>query len=80
MNNLYRHTSLESAVIEGVLRVLLIIELTTDLGKSFHEANLLMMFISHGNLSVEQIREARVTRLLIHEVRHDQGTKPVKLT
>ena len=75
MNNLYRHTSLESAVIEGVLRVLLIIELTTDLGKSFHEANLLMMFISHGNLSVEQI-----TRLLIHEVRHDQGTKPVKLT
>ena len=40
MNNLYRHTSLESAVIEGVFRVLLIIELTTDLGKSFHEANL----------------------------------------
>ena len=59
--------SLESALIEGVLKVLLIIELTTDLGKSIHETNLLM-FISHSNLSVEQIREARVTGLLIHAV------------
>ena len=57
---------LESAII-GVLKVLLIIELTTDLGKSIHETNLLM-FISHSNLSVEQIREARVTGLLIHAV------------
>ena len=59
--------SLESAIIEGVLKVLLIIELTTDLGKSFHETNLLM-FISYSNLSVEQIWEARVTGLLIQAV------------
>ena len=59
--------SLESAIIEGVLKVLLIIELTTDLGKSFHETNFLM-FISHSNLSVEQIQETRVTGLLIHAV------------
>ena len=59
--------SLESAIIEGVLTVLLIIELTTDLGKSFHETNLLM-FISYSNLSVEQIWEARVTGLLIQAV------------
>ena len=48
--------SLESAVIDGILKVLLIIELTTDSRKLFHEASLLMMFISDGNLSVEQIR------------------------
>ena len=59
--------SLESAIIEGVLKVLLVIELTTDLGKSFHETNLLM-FISYSNLSVEQIWEARVTGLLIQAV------------
>ena len=59
--------SLESAIIEGVLKVLFIIELTTDLGKSFHETNFLM-FISHSNLSVEQIQEAHVTGLLIHAV------------
>ena len=59
--------SLESAIIEGVLKVLLIIELKTDLGKSFHETNLLM-FISYSNLSVEQIWEARVTGLLIQAV------------
>ena len=73
MNNLYRHSkgheknivtpffvsfvSLESAVIDGVLSVLFIIELTTDSGKSFDEANLLMMLISDGNLSVEQIQK-----------------------
>ena len=71
--------SLESAIIEGVLKVLLIIELTTDLGKSFHETNFLM-FISHSNLSVEQIQEARVTGLLIHAVWYVQCTKLVKLT
>ena len=37
-----------------------------------------MVLISDGNLSVE--RDARVTRLLIHEVRYAQGTKLVKLT
>ena len=30
------------SLLDGVVRVLLIIELATDLGKSFHEANLLM--------------------------------------
>ena len=72
--------SLESAVVDGVLRMLLIIELTTDSRKSFHEANLLMMLISDGNLSVEEIRDARAARLLIHEVRYVQGTKLVKST
>ena len=73
MKNLYRHSkgheknivtplfvsfvSLESAVIDGVLSVLFIIKLTTDSGKSFHEGNLLMMLISDGNLSVEQIQK-----------------------
>ena len=70
---------LESAVIDGVLRVLLIIELTTDLGKPFHEANLLLMFISDGNLSVKQTRHARVTRPLVHGGQYVQGTKLVKL-
>ena len=37
---------LELSLLGGVLRVLLIIELTTDLGKSFHEANFLMVLIS----------------------------------
>ena len=55
-------------MLDGVLRVLLIIELTTDLGKSFHEANLLMMLISDDNLFGAQIRDARVTRVLIHDV------------
>ena len=54
-------------MLDGVLRVLLIIELTTDLGKSFHEANLLMMLISDDNLFGAQIRDARVTRVLIHD-------------
>ena len=72
--------SLESAVIYGVLRVLLIIELTTDLGKSFPQANLLMMLISDRNFSVDQIREVRVTRLLIHGVRYVRDTRLVKLT
>ena len=70
----------ESAVIDGVLRVLLIIKLTTDLVKSFHEANFLIVLISDGNLSVEHIRDARVTRLLVHEVQYAQDTKLVKLT
>ena len=72
--------SLESAVIYGVLRVILIIELANDLGKSFHEANLLMMLISDGNFSIDQIREVRVTRLLIHDVRYVRDTRLVKLT
>ena len=58
----------------------LITELTTDSGKSFHEVNFLMMLISNSNLSVEKIREARATRLLIYEIRYVQGTKFVKLT
>ena len=56
-------------MLDGVLRVLLIIELATDLGKSFHEANLLMMLISHDKLFGAEIRDARVTRVLIHDVR-----------
>ena len=71
---------LESAVIDGVLRVLLIIELITDLGKPFHEVNLLMMLISGGNLSVKQTRDARVRRPLVHGGRYVHGTKLVKLT
>lgn len=67
--------SWESSAINGALRILLIIELTTDLGKPFHEANILMVLISDDNLSVEQMRDARVTRLLIHKVRYVQGTK-----
>ena len=47
-------------MLDGVLRVLLIIELTTDLGKSFHEANLLMILISDDNSFGAQIRDARV--------------------
>lgn len=39
-----------------------------------------MVLISDGNLSPEQIRHARVTRLLIHEVRYVQGIKLGKLT
>ena len=62
------------------MRVLLIIELTADLGKLFHEANLSMVLNSDGNLSLKQIRDARVTRFLIHEVRYVQDTKLVKLT
>ena len=56
---------LRLSLLDGVLRVLLIIELITDLGKSFHEANLLMMLISDENLFGAQIRDARVTRVLI---------------
>ena len=39
-----------------------------------------MVLLSDGNLSLEQIRDARVTMLLIHEVRYVQGAKLVKLT
>ena len=46
------------SLLDGVLRVELIIELTTDLGKSFHEANLLMLLVSDGNLFGAQIRDA----------------------
>ena len=70
--------SWESSPIDGVLRVLLIIELKTDLEKSFHEANLLMVLILDGSLSVEHIQDARVARLLIHEIQYIQGTKLVK--
>ena len=52
------------SLFDGVLRVLLIIEFTTDLGKSFHEANLLMILISDENLFGAQIRYAGVTRVL----------------
>ena len=38
-----------------------------------------MMLVSDGNLSFEQIREARVTRLLTHELLYVQDTKFVKL-
>ena len=65
---------LELSLLGGVLRVLLTIELTTDLGKSFHEANFLMVLISDDNLLGAQMRDARVTRLLIHEIRYDIGT------
>ena len=57
------------SLLDGVLRVLLIIELTTDLGKIFHEASLLMMLISDDNLFGAEIRDVRVTRVLIHDVR-----------
>ena len=55
-------------MLDGVLRVLLIIELTTDLGKSFYEAKFLMMLISDDNLFGAQIHDAQVTRVLIHNV------------
>ena len=48
--------------------------------KLLYEANVLIMLNSDGNLSVEHIRDARVTRLLIHEVQYVQGAKFVKLT
>ena len=57
------------SLLDGVLRVLLIIELTTDLGKIFHEASLSMMLISDDNLFGAEIRDVRVTRVLIHDVR-----------
>ena len=60
--------------------VLLIFELTTDFGKSFHMTNLLMVLISDNNLSIEHIGDARVPRLLIHEVRYVQGTKLAQIT
>ena len=56
-------------MLDGVLRALLIIELTTDLGQSFHEANILMILISDDNLFSAQKRDARVTRVLIRDVR-----------
>ena len=57
------------SLLNGVGTVILIIEFTNDLGKSFHEANLSMMLISDDNLFDAQIRDARVTRVLIHNVR-----------
>ena len=39
-----------------------------------------MKLISDRNLSVDQIRKARATRFLIHEIRYVQGTKLLKLT
>ena len=71
---------LELSLLGGALRVLLSIEMKTDLGKSFHEANFLMVLISDDNLLGAQMRDARVTRLLIHKIRYVQGTKLVKLT
>ena len=56
-------------LLDGVLRALLIIELTTDLGQSFHEANILMILISDDNLFSAQKRDARVTRVSIRDVR-----------
>ena len=47
-------------MLDDVLRVFLIIELTTDLGKLFHDTNLLTMLISDDNLFGAQIRNARV--------------------
>ena len=60
---------------DGVLRVLLIIELTTDLAKSFHEANLLMMLISEGNLFGGQICDAQVTRVLKEAILFKEAIK-----
>ena len=57
------------SLLDGVLKVLLIIELTTELGQSFHEANLLMILISDDHLFGAQKRDARVARVLIHDVR-----------
>ena len=56
-------------MLDGVLRVLLIVELTTELGQSFHEVNLLMILISDDDLFGAQKRDARVTRVLIYDVR-----------
>ena len=39
-----------------------------------------MKLISDRNLSVDQIRKARATRFLIHEIQYVQGTKLHKLT
>lgn len=72
--------SWESSAKDRVLGVLLIIELTTYLGKSFHKANLLIVLILEDNLSVEHIRDAQVTMLVIHKVGYAQGAKLVKLT
>ena len=50
----------------------------TDLWKPFHEANILMVLILYGNLSIEDIRDTPAERFLIHEI-YGQGTKLVKL-
>ena len=50
------------SLLDGGLTVLLIIELTTHLRKSFHEANLLML-ISDDNSFGAQICDARVTTM-----------------
>ena len=50
------------------MRVLLFIELTIDLRKSFHEGNRLMILISDDNLFCAQMRDARVTTILIDDV------------
>ena len=71
-------SSWKSSVIDNVMRVLMVIGLSTDLGKSFHKANISMVLISESNLSVEHIWDAHVTRPLNHEV-YVQGTKLVKL-
>ena len=55
--------SWKSSTIDAVLRVLLIIELKTDLVELIHDENLLMELISDSNLSVEHIQDAHVTRL-----------------
>ena len=70
----------ESSTTDGVLRVLLVIEWTTDLAKLIHEANFLIVSILDCNLSVENIRDTRITRLLNYEVQYGQGTELVKLT
>ena len=62
------------STLADVVSALLINVLTIDFGKLFHEANLLMILISDCNLFGEHILEARVTRLLIQEIRCDQGT------
>ena len=53
-----------SSATDGTLTLLLLIELTTDLGKSFHEVNHLMVLISDSNLSIGHMRDARVKRFL----------------
>ena len=59
---------LELSLLDGAMRVLLIIELTIDLRKSFHEGNRLMILISDDNLFCAQMRDARVTTILIDDV------------
>ena len=65
--------------LSSLMSVLLIIELTIYLEKSFQDEIFLIMLISAANLFCEQMWDARDTRLLIQETQFDRGTRLLNL-